>query len=222
MQVALPAFITGAVLAVAIVSAPLAFSVTKSSSPTAGKVCSKLGATYKSSTKTLKCVKSGRYFVWKVMTATKPKPVKTSITPSASPIATTSPTASSLPAQSSYDVSVASSQWSFAFTYFVDGSKVARHSAPGDSGVLYIPLGKVVHFTLTSADTTHGFWVPGLSIDIAMDPGASGHLDFTASKVGTFPGRCNVSSCGRGHAGMAFTVKVVTADDYLKYLSSLK
>ncbi|HEY3292717.1 MAG TPA: hypothetical protein VGJ85_03695, partial [Candidatus Nanopelagicaceae bacterium] len=63
---------------------------------------------------------------------------------------------------------------------------------------------------------------PGLSIDSSMDPGVTGHLDFTASKTGEFPGRCNVSRCGRGHAGMAFTVKVVSADDYLKYLSSLK
>lgn len=87
---------------------------------------------------------------------------------------------------------------------------------------MYVPEGKLVHFTLTSADTTHGFWIPGLSIDNSMDPGVTGHFDFTASKTGTFPGRCNVSSCGRGHAGMAFTVKVVSAEDYIKYVSSLK
>lgn len=127
-----------------------------------------------------------------------------------------------LPAQSSYDITVAAHQWSFDFTYMVDGKKTPLASSPGNSGILFIPEGKVVHFSLTSADTTHGFWVPDLLINSAMDPGTTGHLDFTASKLGTFIGHCNVSSCGRGHAGMSFTVKVVNQDDYLKYLSSLK
>jgi cytochrome c oxidase subunit 2 len=127
-----------------------------------------------------------------------------------------------LPTQSAYDISVASSQWNFNFTYFVDSSKSARHSAPGDSSVLYLPEGKLIHFTLTSADTTHGFWIPGLSINSNMDPSVTGHLDFTPNKIGTFLGHCNVSSCGRGHAGMAFTVKVVSNADFLKYLLPLK
>lgn len=218
----LPVLIASAIFTVAIVSAPLAFSASKASVNSAGKACAKLGATSKSATATLTCVKSGKKLVWKAVSTPKPTPAKPTPSASTSPSTTPTPAASLPPAQSSYDVTVASSQWNFAFTYFVDGSKAALHSAAGDSSVLYIPEGKLVHFTLTSADTTHGFWIPGLLIDMAMDPGATGHLDFTASKAGSFPGRCNVSSCGRGHAGMAFTVKVVSADDYLKYLSTLK
>ena len=131
------------------------------------------------------------------------------------------PSVAALPSQSAYDITVAASQWNYDFTYFVDGSKSARHSAPGDSLVLYIPENKIVHFTLTSADTTHGFWIPGLSIDSSLDPGVTGRLDFTPSKLGTFSGRCNVS-CGRGHAGMAFTVKVVTEENFLRYLFGLR
>lgn len=201
---------TSLFLSVAVLSAPLALAATKA----AGKPCPKVGATAKSGSNSLKCVKSGKKLVWKLVKAATPSP--TQVAPSSTPTMTL------VPAQSAYDITVASSQWNFAFTYFVDGSKSALHSASGDSSVLYVPEGKLVHFTLTSADTTHGFWIPGLSIDNSMDPGVTGHLDFTANKTGSFPGRCNVSSCGRGHAGMAFTVKVVSAEDYLKYISSLK
>lgn len=211
--------ITTSLVALALLAAPLAMAASKTvTSP--GKPCPKVGNTSKSGALNVKCVKSGKKLIGQVVKVAKPIPTKTTTSSTSSPSST--PTIALLPAQSAYDITVASSQWNFAFTYFVDGSKASLHSAPGDSSMLYLPQGKVVHFVLTSADTTHGFWVPGLSIDNSMDPGVTGHLDFTPSKIGTFPGRCNVSSCGRGHAGMAFTVKVVSAEDYLKYISSLK
>lgn len=212
--------ITTSLVALAVLAAPIAMAASKTTTKSPGKACPKVGTVSKSGTLSLKCVKSGKKLIWQIVKAAKPAPTKASSTPKATPSST--PTMTLIPSQSAYDITVASSQWNFAFTYFVDGSKTALHSAPGDSSVLYVPEGKLVHFTLTSADTTHGFWVPGLSINNSMDPGVTGHLDFTASKLGTFPGRCNVSSCGRGHAGMAFTVKVVSAEDYIKYLSSLK
>ena len=212
--------ITTALLALAMLAAPIAMAASKAAAKSPGKPCPKVGTVSKSGTVSLKCVKSGKKLVWQIVKAAKPAPAKASSTAKATP--SSSPTMTLVPGQSAYDITVASSQWNFAFTYFVDGNKAALHSASGNSSVLYVPEGKLVHFTLTSADTTHGFWVPCLSIDNSMDPGVTGHLDFTASKVGTFPGRCNVSSCGRGHAGMAFTVKVVSAEDYVKYLSSLK
>jgi len=206
--------ISSAIVTVAVLSAPLALGASKTAAKSPGSPCPKVGTVAKSGALSLKCVKSGKKLVWQVVKAANPSPTKAA--PSASP------TMAWVPAQSAFDITVASSQWNFEFTYFVDGSKTSLHSASGDSSVLYIPEGKLVHFTLTSADTTHGFWIPGLSIDSSTDPGVTGHLDFTASKTGTFPGRCNVSSCGRGHAGMAFTVKVVSPEDYLKYLSTLK
>lgn len=211
---------TSAVFALAVLSTPLAFSSSKAAARSPGKACPKVGTSAKSGALTLKCIRSGKKLIWQVVKTGKPASPKASSAPR--PSATPTATVAMLPAQSAYDITVASSQWDFDFTYFVDGSKTARHSASGNSSVLYIPEGKLVRFTLMSADTTHSFWIPGLSIDSSMDPGVTGHLDFTAGKIGTFPGRCGISSCGRGHAGMAFTVKVVSSEDYLKYLSSLK
>ena len=203
------------IFASAIVSAPMAFSRSYGVK-TPGSACLKVGSLAKSASASLKCVKSGKKLVWHIAKTAKPIKPKPSVAPSITP------TIALLPAQSAYDITVASSQWNFNFSYFVNGNKSARESSPGDSSVLYIPESKLVHFTLISADTTHGFWIPGLSIDSSMDPGVTGHLDFTPSKTGIFPGHCNVSSCGRGHAGMAFIVKVVSDQDFLKYLTSLK
>jgi heme/copper-type cytochrome/quinol oxidase subunit 2 len=207
--------ISAFVFAIAVITAPVAFSASYGTAKP-GSACPKVGLLKKSASTQLKCIKHGKKLIWQIVKPAKPITPNPSATPSASP------TIASLPSQTAYDITASSSQWNFEFTYFVDGSRTARHSASGDSSILYIPENKNVHFTLTSADTTHGFWVPALSINSSMDPGVSGHLDFTTSKVGTFPGRCNVSSCGRGHAGMAFTVKVVSDQDFLKYLSSLK
>jgi cytochrome c oxidase subunit 2 len=52
-------------------------------------------------------------------------------------------------------------------------------------------------------------------------PGVENHLEFTANKLGTYPGRCNIL-CGRNHSQMLFTVKVVTPAEYQNYLDSLK
>lgn len=207
-------FLASATVAVALLWVPLTFASPKTVAKTPGSTCSKAGTVTKSGAVSLKCVKNGKKLVWHVVKTVKPSPVKS--TPR------TTATTALLPAQSAYDITVASRQWNFDFTYFVDGSASPRHPTSADSAVLYIPEGKLIHFTLTSADTTHGFWVPGLLINSSMDPGVTGHLDFTATKTGTFPGKCNISSCGRGHAGMTFTVKVLTPPDYLKYLSGLK
>jgi cytochrome c oxidase subunit 2 len=52
-------------------------------------------------------------------------------------------------------------------------------------------------------------------------PDRTNHIQFTANKLGTYPGRCNIL-CGRNHAQMIFKVKVVTPEQYQKYLETLK
>jgi cytochrome c oxidase subunit 2 len=52
-------------------------------------------------------------------------------------------------------------------------------------------------------------------------PGVTNKLEFTANKLGDFPGRCNIL-CGRNHAQMLFTVRVVTPAEYETYISNLK
>ncbi len=58
-------------------------------------------------------------------------------------------------------------------------------------------------------------------IQIQNLPGVENELEFTANKEGTYPGRCNIL-CGRSHAQMLFTVKVVSKAEYENYINSLK
>ena len=58
-------------------------------------------------------------------------------------------------------------------------------------------------------------------IQIQNIPGVENQIEFTAQKVGTYPGRCNIL-CGRQHSQMLFDVKVVTQAEYQAYIESLK
>jgi len=66
----------------------------------------------------------------------------------------------------------------------------------------------------------HGFWIPAFMIQMQNLPGITNHLEFTANKLGEFPGRCNIL-CGRNHTQMLFKVKVVTPDEFDAYLETL-
>jgi cytochrome c oxidase subunit 2 len=86
---------------------------------------------------------------------------------------------------------------------------------------LYLPQGEKVRFSITSNDVVHGFWIPAFMIQMQNLPGVTNKLEFTANKLGTYPGRCNIL-CGRNHTQMIFTVKVVTPAEYQNYLETLK
>ena len=111
-------------------------------------------------------------------------------------------------------------QWSWQFTYEDKGPDATVTGLPGEPPVLVLPEGESVDFTITSSDVVHGFWIPAFMIQIQNLPGVENHLRFTANKIGTYPGRCNIL-CGRSHSQMLFTVKVVSPSDYQNYLGTL-
>jgi cytochrome c oxidase subunit 2 len=120
-----------------------------------------------------------------------------------------------------HEISVEGIQWSWQFGYPEAGPKAVVTGTPAQPPTLYMPLGEKVRFTLTANDVVHGFWIPAFMIQMQNLPGETNHLQFTANKLGEFPGRCNIL-CGRNHSQMLFTVKVVTPEQYQKYIDSLK
>lgn len=120
-----------------------------------------------------------------------------------------------------HEISVEGIQWSWQFGYPEAGEKAVVTGTPANPPTLYMPLGEKVRFTLTANDVVHGFWIPAFMIQMQNLPGETNHLQFTANKLGEFPGRCNIL-CGRNHTQMIFKVKVVTPEQYQKYLDSLK
>ena len=125
------------------------------------------------------------------------------------------------PATAPHNIHVNGIQWSWQFTYNDAPSAPTVTGTPGQPPVLELPLGQKVLFTLTSSDVDHGFWIPAFQMQMQALPHVTNHLEFAAEKLGTYPGRCNIL-CGRNHSQMLFTVKVVTPDQYMTYINSLK
>jgi len=120
-----------------------------------------------------------------------------------------------------HEILVDGFQWSWQFSYPEAGPKAVVTGTPAQPPTLYVPLGEKVRFTITSNDVVHGFWIPAFMIQMQNLPGVTNYLEFTANKLGTYPGRCNIL-CGRNHAQMLFTVKVVSPAEYKTYLETLK
>ena len=120
-----------------------------------------------------------------------------------------------------HEIVVNGFQWSWQFTYLDAGKNVTFTGTPAKPPVLVVPQGERVRYTIISNDVVHGFWIPEFMIQMQNLPGVTNSLEFTANKLGDFPGRCNIL-CGRNHAQMLFTVRVVTPADYQTYISNLK
>lgn len=123
------------------------------------------------------------------------------------------------PAQ--HEITVNGFQWSWQFGYPEAGEKALVTGTTANPPTLYLPKGESVRFTIDSNDVVHGFWIPAFMIQMQNLPGETNHLQFTANKIGEYPGRCNIL-CGRNHSQMIFTVKVVSPERYQKYIDSLK
>ena len=120
-----------------------------------------------------------------------------------------------------HEITVDGFQWSWQFGYPEAGPKAVVTGTPANPPTLVVPLGEKVRYTITANDVVHGFWVPAFMIQMQNIPGVTNYLEFTANKLGDFPGRCNIL-CGRNHSQMLFTVKVVTPSEYKTYLETLK
>ena len=120
-----------------------------------------------------------------------------------------------------HEITVNAIQWSWQFTYSEAGPKATVTGTPANPPTLVVPLGEKVRYTITASDVVHGFWIPAFMIQQQNLPGVTNQLEFTAKKIGEFPGRCNIL-CGRNHSQMIFKVKVVTPSEYKAYLETLK
>jgi cytochrome c oxidase subunit 2 len=121
----------------------------------------------------------------------------------------------------SHVIDVNGFQWSWQFTYRDNPSAPTITGTPAKPPTLVLPKGERVRFNINSTDVVHGFWIPAFMIQMQNLPGVENRLEFTANKIGTYPGRCNIL-CGRNHSQMLFKVKVVSPSAYQKYISNLK
>lgn len=91
----------------------------------------------------------------------------------------------------------------------------------GKDEELVVPVGKKVRMLTTAADVIHSWWVPAFGAKQDAIPGFIRDLHFRAEKTGTFRSQC-VELCGKEHGFMPIVVKVVTQDEYSKWVGERK
>lgn len=99
------------------------------------------------------------------------------------------------------------------------GTRNPQNNNPGPT--LVLPKGEKVQFILTSRDVIHSFWVVPFLMKQDVIPGHTNRFEVTATKEGTFMGKC-AELCGTDHSRMLFNVKVVSPEKYQDYLKSLE
>lgn len=86
---------------------------------------------------------------------------------------------------------------------------------------LVVPVGKKVRIITTANDVIHAFMVPAFAIKQDAIPGFVRDTWFRAEKTGDFYGQC-AELCGKEHAYMPIHVKVLSAEDYSKWVDGEK
>jgi len=131
-------------------------------------------------------------------------------------------------------INVTAFKWNWEFGYaghtYSDAASTAANdtevvSTIGTSSeipVLVLPVNKSILVHEESRDVIHSFWVPEFLFKRDVMPGLKNpnEFEFTPTQTGHFVGRC-AELCGTYHSMMNFEVRVVSQDDYTKYVNTL-
>ena len=81
-----------------------------------------------------------------------------------------------------------------------------------------VPVGKTIVMNVTGADVIHAWTIPAFGVKQDAVPGRIAQLWFAAEKEGIYFGQCS-ELCGKDHAYMPITVKVVSEEAYQEWLN---
>lgn len=84
---------------------------------------------------------------------------------------------------------------------------------------LVIPVDKTIVIQVTGADVIHAWTIPAFGVKQDGVPGRLAELWFKADKEGIYFGQCS-ELCGKSHAYMPITVKVVSQEKYETWLDN--
>ena len=82
---------------------------------------------------------------------------------------------------------------------------------------LVVPVNKKVRVIVTANDVIHAWFVPAFGVKQDAIPGFVRDTWFRAEKAGDYYGQC-AELCGKEHAYMPIHVKVVSGEDYSKWV----
>ncbi len=134
-------------------------------------------------------------------------------------------------------IKVTGNQWYWSYEYPDQGfgfdsfllarDELAAHGYNQDEYLLaadnpvVVPVNKIVVMQVTGADVIHSWAVPAFGVKQDAVPGRIAELWFRAEKEGIYFGQCS-ELCGKDHAFMPITVKVVSQEAYDKWLQDAK
>lgn len=84
-----------------------------------------------------------------------------------------------------------------------------------------VPVNATVQVLTTANDVIHAWTVPAFGVKKDAYPGRINQMWFKAERIGTYYGQCS-ELCGTLHGYMPIAVKVVSAEDYAKWLAEAK
>ncbi len=86
---------------------------------------------------------------------------------------------------------------------------------------LIVPVNKKIRIITTASDVIHAWMVPAFGVKQDAIPGFVRDTWFRAEKTGDYYGQC-AELCGKEHAYMPIHVKVVSAEEYTKWVEGEK
>src|SRR5204863_7440235 len=86
------------------------------------------------------------------------------------------------------------------------------------SGVMVVPVNREIEVILRAQDVIHSFFVPSMRFKQDAVPGLAIHMHFTPVETGDYEIAC-AELCGRGHYKMHGMLKVVSQDEFDKWLT---
>jgi cytochrome c oxidase subunit 2 len=101
-----------------------------------------------------------------------------------------------------------------------NGYDASLYKLATDTAVV-VPVGAVVVMHVTAADVIHSWTIPAFGVKQDAVPGRLAQLWFAAEQEGIYFGQCS-ELCGKDHAFMPITVKVVSQETYDAWLAEAK
>ncbi|MFB6247530.1 MAG: cytochrome c oxidase subunit II [Salinibacter sp.] len=108
-----------------------------------------------------------------------------------------------------YQIQVRAQQWNFLFEY--------PNGVTSDT--LYVPRGQEIKMRMSSSDVLHGFYIPAFRVKYDILPNRYTSVWFEATKRGDYDLFCT-EYCGRSHSEMNSVVRVVSQQDFQKWLEN--
>jgi len=112
------------------------------------------------------------------------------------------------PPKDAMQVRVTAKMWAWSFEY--EGNK--------QSDILVLPVNKPVNLNLRSLDVIHGLYIPDFRVKQDVVPGKENTLWFIPQIEGEYYILCS-AYCGLRHSFMESKVKVVSDEEFKKWLS---